>query len=116
MGTVIHDITIRQGATFTLDVTLEDELGQVVDLTGASARMQGRERTGASATLFSLTSGGGDITVDEAAGALAVVIDASTTAGFDFETGVYDLEVVYSDSTVDRIAQGVVTLSREVTR
>lgn len=116
MSTVVHDITIQQGATFQWDVSLEDVSEQVIDLTGASARMQARQRMGSSSTLFSLTSGAGDITIDADAGALSIEISAATTAGYSFDPGVYDLEVVYSDGSVDRVAQGVVTLEREVTR
>lgn len=116
MSTVIHDITIQQGATFFLSMTLEDELEQVIDITDATARMQGRARVGASATLFDWDTAGGEITVDGAAGAVTVSVDAATTAALDFDTGQYDLELVESNGTVTRLCQGVVTLSKEVTR
>lgn len=115
-GTARHDIVIQQGATFILSVTLEDESEQAIDLTGATARMQGRERIDDSATLFSLTSGAGDIVIDASAGSVTVTIADTATDDYTFETGVYDLEVIESDGTVLRVLQGVVTLSKEVTR
>lgn len=115
MSAAIHDIVVDQGATFEFVVGLEDGLGQAYDLTGASARMQGRSTVGAGTTLFSLTTASG-ITIDEAAGVVTVTISDTATAALDFETGVYDLEVEEADGTVLRILQGVVTLSREVTR
>lgn len=116
VGSARHDIMIEEGATFRLSLSLEDEAEQVVDLTGATARMQGRAVWDDSATLFSLTSGAGDIAVDAAAGSVTVTIPAATTAGYSFETGVYDLEVVEADGSVLRACYGVVELSREVTR
>lgn len=114
--TTIHDVTIRQGANFYLSVTLEDESEQVIDLTGATARMQGRLRVGASSTLFDWDTAGGEIVVDGDAGSVTIDVDAATTAALDFDTGQYDLELVESDGHVTRLLQGVVTLSREVTR
>jgi len=115
-GTARHDITIRQGATFIWSITLEDENEQVLSLTSATARMQARVRLGDTDTLFSLTSGAGDIAVDGTAGSVTVTIADTATDDYDFETGVYDLEVIESDGTVLRVVEGVVELSKEVTR
>lgn len=115
-GSARHDIVIEEGATFVLSVSLEDAAEQVVNLTGASARMQGRVQWRDDATLFSLTSGAGDIVIDGAAGSVTATISDTATAAYEFETGVYDLEVVEADGTVLRVCYGVVELSREVTR
>ncbi len=116
VGSARHDIVIEEGATFILSLSLEDADAQTVDLTGATARMQGRTLWDDTATLFALTSGAGDIVVDAAAGSVTVTIPAATTAGYSFDSGVYDMEVVEADGTVLRVCYGVVELSREVTR
>lgn len=113
-----RDIVIEQGANFLWVFTLEDALEQPIT-TLSSARMQGRARKGASATLFDWSSAGGQITVDAAAGSVTVNVPAATTAALNHKNGpigVYDIEVVETDGTVHRIFEGVVTFNREVTR
>jgi len=112
MDTVRKDLVIQQGATFYLPLTLEDDVGQPVDLAGASARMQGRRRKGAAAPVFDWSSAGGEIVIDEEAG--SITIEAST-AGITGR-GVYDLELTEGDGVVARIMEGVFETSREVTR
>tara|TARA_R110000868_G_scaffold135264_2_gene347709 strand:+ start:3613 stop:3966 length:354 start_codon:yes stop_codon:yes gene_type:complete len=115
-GTVRHDIKIQQGATFIWVVNLEDENEQALDLTGATARMTGRKRLTDTATLFALTSGAGNMVVDATAGSVTTTITAAVTAAYTFDYGVYDLEVIEADGTVLRVVEGVVQLSKEVTR
>ena len=110
------DLVIEQGATFLLDLVLEDPAKQPVDLTGATAQMQGRLRVGAGTTLFDWSVSGGQITIDGPAGAVKVSVPASQTRTLSFDVGVYDLEITESDGTVLRVLEGVVELSKEVTR
>lgn len=113
MRTLRRDIVIRRGATYYRTLSLEDEAGQPVDLTGVTARMQGRRRKRASAVLFNWTTAGGQIVIDAAAGSLTIrVDDTSTISG----RGVYDLELEESDGFVLRLMQGVFEVNDEVTR
>lgn len=116
-----HDLTIEQGATFTLPITVEEN-GVAVDFgTGASARMQVRSSASSPTALVSLTSVDGDIAVTPASGQLVVTITAAVTAALR-AGGVYDLEVVfgaggdYTAGTVWRLLEGAAVLSLEVTR
>lgn len=110
-----YNITIEQGATFSLVVTWEDSAGSAVDLTGRTARMQIRDRVAATDTLIELTTENGRIALGGAAGTITLTITAADTAALDFRSGVYDLEIV-NGAVVDRILEGEVELNKEVTR
>lgn len=88
-----------------------------VDLTGYMARMQIRESFDSATALHSMTSEvNGGIVLGAADGSITLSIPATTTAGFTFDTAVYDLELVSSTGVVTEVASGVVTLAREVTK
>lgn len=110
------DIEINQGATYELTVTWKDSAGTAINLTGYSARMQVRETYSSSSTIVSLTNGSG-ITLGGAAGTIAILISATTTAALTAPfSGVYDLELVSAGGVVTRLLQGAATVTPEVTR
>lgn len=115
MAAGLYDITIEQGATFTLSLTWKDSTGAPVNITGYTARMQVRENYESESTLVSLTSSGGDIVLGGALGTIAITIAASVTQLLQLDEAVYDLELV-NGATVTRLIQGKATVSREVTR
>lgn len=86
-----------------------------VNLTGYTARMQIRETVESTTTLVSLTELSG-ITLGGTAGTIAIVISATATALLDFDSAVYDLEVVSAGGVVTPVAYGNVYLNDEVTR
>jgi hypothetical protein len=112
-----YNITIEQGATFTLPITISDD-GVLRDLTGYTARMKIKETVDDIAVLLSLTTENGRITIaaDQVTdkGELSLLVTAADTAALDFTSGVYDLEII-SGSTVTRVLEGKVKLSLEVT-
>ena len=114
-----YDITIEQGATFTLNLSYKNSAGAVIDLSSSyTSRMKIRESTGG--TIIASTESGDSpkntITIALAASGnnIIVTISAAHTATFDFNNAVYDLELV-SGLEVDRIIEGRVFLSKEVT-
>jgi hypothetical protein len=110
-------LKIDQGATFIKDVTWKAGKPAVaVDLTGAKARMQIREKIDAPAVLLELTTENGGIALGGAAGTVALRIEAVATAAITWRTGVYDLEIEFADGTVRRLLFGGVSVSPEVTR
>jgi selenophosphate synthetase-related protein len=115
MAAGVYDITIEQGATFTMSLTWKDSTGSPVNLTGYTARMQVRENYESDSTLVSLTSSGGDIVLGGALGTIAVTIAATATQLLQLDEAVYDLELV-NGATVTRLLQGKAIISREVTR
>lgn len=112
-------LVIDQGATFRHRLVLK--LGAEVDsptldLTGYSARMQVRSDFIAPDVLLELTTANGRIIITPATGMLELVINATDSALLDFSKGIYDLEIESPAGEVTRILQGVVTLSKQVTR
>ena len=114
-----YDITIEQGATFTLNLSYKNSAGAVLDLSsGYSARMKIRESTGG--TIIASTESG-DTPKDTLSIALAasgnniiVTMTAVNTATLDFDNAVYDLELI-AGAAIDRIIEGRVFLSKEIT-
>ena len=114
-----YDITIEQGATFTLNLSYKNSAGAVLDLSsGYTARMKIRESTGG--TIIASTESG-DTPKDTLSIALAasgnniiVTMTAANTATLDFDNAVYDLELI-AGAAIDRIIEGRVFLSKEIT-
>lgn len=110
-------LTMYQGATFKRVIRLADSTPEPIDLTGATVRMHVRATISDTATLIELTEANGRATVTDAEnGEVTLLISATDTAALSFGKAVYDLEIEYSDGTVDRVLAGTVTLSKEVTR
>ena len=111
------DLTIEQGATFTYNLTWRDGTGAVKALaSGWTARLQIRETVASSTTLASLTNTAGIILASTSPN-IVISMSATDTAALSFTDAVYDLELVQtSSSTVYRVLEGKVKLSKEVTR
>jgi hypothetical protein len=108
------NLIIEQGATFSrvLNV-LQNDIA--FNLTGYDARMQIRSQINSSTTLISLAIGSG-ITIVGASGQITITISAAATAVLSFDSAYYDLEIISPSGVVTRLLQGIVELSREVTR
>jgi hypothetical protein len=118
MPAVRWNITIEQGATFTLDFTIKQD-GVAVNLTGYHARMQARRKHAAIEKDLDLTDEeGGGITLGGAAGTVSVRVEADATALIQArpQPGVWDFELEAPDGTVTRELEGQYTVPPEVTR
>lgn len=116
-----YNITIEQGATFVLPITVADTIsGSSVerDLTGYTARMGIKQLVTDTAFIAYLHTSSGEITIDADqvtnTGELSVTLSATSTAAFDFDNAVYDLELV-NGAVVERLLEGKVKLKKEVT-
>ena len=89
--------------------------GALTDLTGYSARMQVRRNVSDTDPVISLDSAGHGITISLPA-TISIDVNATTTAAYSFDDGVYDFELVAGDGYVRRLLYGTCTLSKEVTR
>lgn len=119
MSAGIYDIYIEQGATFQKIFIWKDSNGNLINITGFTARMQFRLQTTSETILFEATTENGKIALGGSAGTVTVTISATETAAFDFCSAVYDLELqssVLSGSVVTRLLEGSVNVSKEVTR
>lgn len=110
-----YNITIDQGTDWTEVYRLRDGAGELVDLTGYTARMHIRRDYDASATMVELTTQNGRIVLGGDEGTITLSLDAATTAGIT-RSGVYDIELVSAGGIVYRPLRGDVNLRREVTR
>lgn len=108
-------IEIEQGATFKIQLTWTDENALAIDLTGWTARMDIRASISAASPLHQLTTENGGITLGDAAGTIDLLISATDTEAFTFDSGVYDLEMV-NGSEVTRLLKGSIKVSKEITR
>ena len=77
--------------------------------------MQIRSRLEDASIIKELTTENGGIIIDNTLKTIKLVISATDTAGFIFQTGVYSIELV-NGTTVTPFASGTVTLVKEVTR
>lgn len=105
------NITIEQGATFSKTLTLKDEHGAPIDLTGKTFRSQVRKRpTDVNpAATFSFT------VISAVQGTVRWQLTATQTAAIVAEPHYYDIEMV-DGSTVTRLMEGTAFINFEVTR
>jgi hypothetical protein len=119
-----YSFKVEQGATLTFNVQWIDNVGTPINLeTYDDAKMQIRsdyaDISGNTlyATLTSSLSASPSVTglFLSSSGTINVFLSADTTEGFTFEEGLYDLEL-YKGAVVERLLEGKVTVSKEVTR
>lgn len=110
------DLTVYQGATFRKSFQWMTGTPAVpVNLTGYDIRMMVRSSVVDAAYMVSLTLGNGITITDAEAGKFEVYISPEQTKGFNKRAAVYDIEFAIG-SDVDRVIEGGITISPEVTR
>lgn len=120
------DILIEQGATFELDMTLTDENGDRIDLTGHTFRGQVRASFSDSAIVATMSFTPGDQTQPATKGTVKATISAANTTTIPVPANtdsperpitkmIYDIESEVA-GTVYRWLQGAAMISPEVTR
>lgn len=127
MSAGTYNFTIEQGTTVDFELQYTDVNDLPINLSGYSGRMQiksgfANDRPTTYASLSSsrypdgtgLNFSGSSGTNPLASGSIGVYISAVSSSAFTFAKAKYDLELV-SGSTVTRILEGVITLSKEVT-
>ena len=112
----IYNLTIEQGATFDRLMTVNKPDGDPRDFSGYTARMQiRREKDSTGAAAIELTDANGRIELGGALGTVRLLLTAADTASLT-RGGVYDIELIAPDTTVERLLKGKVILDEEVTR
>jgi hypothetical protein len=115
MAATKYNLVIEQGATFIKQITLSDATtGTPRDLTGWTGRGMIRLTYDDPApyAVFVVTAGG-------ISGKLTLNLTSTETTAFEFESALYDVEIVQDGTNpeyVERILQGNVFLSKEVTK
>jgi len=87
-----------------------------VNLAGMTGRMEIKDKVGGT-VLLSLTTENGGIAIDNTKKTITLKISAAATALLAWRTGVYDLEMVSSDTdpVVTALMSGKVSVTQEVT-
>ena len=121
-----YSFTIEQGATTNFEIQYKDSGSTPINLAGYSAKMQLRTAVDNSTALLTLSSSlqpdgtglnlsGSNGNKTLLSGSIGVIISAFTSSVLNFDTAVYDLELM-SGSVVTRLLEGTVRLSKNVTR
>lgn len=107
------NITIQQGSTFILEFEYQFN-GSGINLSDATPQMHIRRIASSEKLLLDATP---YISIVNAAeGGIRIEIPAAITEQLKFKKAVYDLELHYLDGFVERLVEGNVVLSLEVTR
>lgn len=109
-------ISIEQGATFTRSIVYNDSEGNPVDLTSVTA-VRGQVRDNfASPTAYDFTLA---VESPPTSGVISWLMPADVTATFPVTRAqkyFYDIEIEYSSGVVERLLEGIATITPEVTR
>ena len=107
-----YDLVIDQGSDFAIEFTV-NESGSAKNLTGYTARAQLRPTKSSSTLTATFTCG----IPTPANGKISMSLTNGTTAGLAAGRFFYDLEIfTASDTLVQRLLFGEVTVTQEVTR
>ena len=115
------DLTIEQGATYTLGFTWAKDdngaPGEPMDLTGSVIRMQIRKSQQAPVLVEALSTGPNPmITHGGPTGRIQVKIPADSTNLLNTKVAQYDLEAVLPNTDIYRVIEGKVTVSPNITQ
>lgn len=102
------NITIDQGTTFNTSFIVADENDELIDFTGYTANSQMR-KSYSSSTSYAFTVAASN------AGVVTLSMSANTTNSISAGRYVYDVEVENA-GVRSRIAEGIVTVTPQVTR
>jgi len=106
------NIVVDQGTDFSTVLTVTNDAGSVVDLTGYTANGHIRKHyTSSTAVPFSVT-----FTSPRSTGKLTISLSRTVTANIEAGRYVYDVEITDSANTRSRLVEGIVTVTPEVTR
>jgi hypothetical protein len=72
--------------------------------------------TASDGTGLNLTPQSGSFTLPRTSGSIGLFISAATSSNLSFTEGVYDIELQSNGGIVTRLLEGLVKLSKEVTR
>jgi len=94
MSAKIHNFLIEQGSSFRLSLTYKDNNNAPIDLTGYCARLIMKTNSGEQKIFNSgETNSEYKFTIDAAQGVFTLLISASATNDYDFNSAKYDLEI-----------------------
>lgn len=94
MAASLHNFSIDQGSSFSLILTNKDDSGNIIDLSNYCARLVMSTNTGNTYTFETdNTNQSYKFIIEGNSGKISLLLPASTTNSYDFETAKYDLEL-----------------------
>tara|TARA_R100000306_G_C4362217_1_gene135845 strand:- start:369 stop:722 length:354 start_codon:yes stop_codon:yes gene_type:complete len=117
MKPATYNFTILQGSTLNKIFTLKNEDGTTFSLTGYTAVMKARQEVATAAAVIGSAGSPTNLTLTLTVldGTITMAMTAAQTAALDFSTAVWDMELTIG-ANVQRWFQGIITLSKEITR
>jgi len=110
MASTKANLKIGQGTVYITNITLTDDSGAALDLTGYTGAGQIRKYyTSNQAVDFG-------INIDENNGVLTIQLTSDQTNDMEAGRYVYDIELTDSANIVSRVLEGIVTITPGVTR
>lgn len=104
------NLFVDQGTTFSSVITLNNQDGSVMNLTGYTVKSQFRKSY--------QSSQGYDFTAtvyDATAGQIELALDATTTSSIKAGRYLYDVEITYNTQKY-RVLEGIVIVTPEITK
>lgn len=108
----IINFEIDQGSDFSKTFTITTDGSAAYDITGLTITSKMRKSYDSTAAAASFTTS----IVTAGSGIYKLTLANSTTAELSEGRYVYDVELTLSDSTIERVQQGIVTVSPQATR
>lgn len=106
------NLIIDQGADFSKELTVTDDNGNVVNLTGYTAAGQIRKHFSSNTAInFSIS-----FNADRSTGKLTISLGRTTTGNTAYGRYMYDVEITDSSNNRTRLLEGIATITPEVTR
>lgn len=106
-------VKIFRGDTWTRIWTIKDSAGNIVDLTGATARLHVRDSN--DTLIFAATMDNGSITIDGSNGTIIMNVSAAVTRTVAPGTYYFDLEVTYPSGVVRTYEQDKLIVLKDIT-
>lgn len=105
------NLVIDQGSTYSVEISLSDQNGDPLNLTGYVANSQIRKWYSSStpAAVF-------DTNIDTNSSSITLFLTANQTSNLVAGRYVYDVETTNSSNTISRLVEGIVTVTPQVTR
>lgn len=104
------NLVMDQGSNFSVTITLTDENGNLIDLSGFTGYSSMRK------TYSSINATAFGVSLNTLSGTITLTLDSQYTAAIPGGRYVYDVDVISSANVVSRILEGMVTVTPSVTK
>ena len=111
-----YNIIIYGGYSLNQIFTWSDQNGNIVNLAGFTATLEGRYNLTDSSPFLTLSTSNGGIVLGGSAGTITLLMSTAATAALTPGVGVYNLQITSPTGEVDPLMQGTITVQEMPTR